>query len=120
MRSIGQAERALEMMKARARSRVAFGRPLSEQGALRHTIAACRIAIDQARLMVLYAAHKMATVGNKAARKEIAMIQVYAPRMGCRVIAQAIQEIGLAADRESGCKSAYISAVDEPQKTKTL
>ena len=94
MRLIGQAERALEMMKARARSRVAFGRALSEQGALRHTIAECRIAIDQARLMVLYAAHKMDTVGNKAARKEIAMIKVIAPRMACDVIDKAIQVHG--------------------------
>lgn len=94
MRCIGQAERALEMMKARARSRVAFGRPLSDQGALRHTISECRIAIDQARLMVLYAAHKMDTVGNKAARKEIAMIKVIAPRMACDVIDKAIQVHG--------------------------
>ncbi|MEQ8396915.1 acyl-CoA dehydrogenase family protein [Thalassobaculum sp.] len=94
MRAIGQAERALEMMKSRARSRVAFGKPLSEQGALRHTIAECRISIDQARLMVLYAAHKMDTVGNKAARKEIAMIKVLAPRMACDVIDKAIQVHG--------------------------
>jgi acyl-CoA dehydrogenase len=94
MRCIGQAERALEMMKARARSRVAFGRPLSDQGAMRHTISECRIAIDQARLMVLYAAHKMDTVGNKAARKEIAMIKVIAPRMACDVIDKAIQVHG--------------------------
>lgn len=94
MRLIGQAERALESMKARARSRVAFGKALSDQGALRHTIAECRIAIDQARLMVLYAAHKMDTVGNKAARQEIAMIKVIAPRMACDVIDKAIQVHG--------------------------
>ncbi len=94
MRLIGQAERAIESMKARARSRVAFGKPLSDQGALRHTIAECRIAIDQARLMVLYAAHKMDTVGNKAARQEIAMIKVIAPRMACEVIDKAIQVHG--------------------------
>jgi len=94
MRLIGQAERALEAMKSRARSRVAFGKALSEQGALRHTIAECRIAIDQARLMVLYAAHKMDTVGNKAARQEIAMIKVIAPRMACDVIDKAIQVHG--------------------------
>ena len=86
MRLIGQAERALEMMKARARDRVAFGKPLAEQGALRHTIAECRIAIDQARMMVLHAADKMDRVGNKAARKEIAMIKVIAPRMARDVI----------------------------------
>lgn len=94
MRCIGQAERALEAMKARARSRVAFGKTLAEQGALRHTIAECRIAIDQARLMVLHAAHKMDTVGNKAARQEIAMIKVIAPRMACDVIDKAIQVHG--------------------------
>ncbi len=94
MRLIGQAERALEMMKARARDRVAFGKPLAEQGALRHTIAECRIAIDQARMMVLHAADKMDRVGNKAARKEIAMIKVIAPRMACDVIDKAIQVHG--------------------------
>jgi acyl-CoA dehydrogenase len=94
MRLIGQAERALELMKARAKSRVAFGRALAEQGALRHTIAECRIAIDQARLMVLNAAEKMDKVGNKAARNEIAMIKVIAPRMACDVIDKAIQVHG--------------------------
>ena len=94
MRLIGQAERALEAMKTRARSRTAFGKALAEQGALRHTIAECRIAIDQARLMVLHAAHKMDTVGNKAARQEIAMIKVIAPRMACEVIDKAIQVHG--------------------------
>ncbi|NQW08850.1 MAG: acyl-CoA dehydrogenase family protein [Alphaproteobacteria bacterium] len=94
MRLIGQAERALEAMKVRARSRVAFGKPLAEQGALRHTIAECRIAIDQARLMVLYAAQMMDTVGNKAARQQIAMIKVIAPRLACDVIDKAIQVHG--------------------------
>lgn len=94
MRLIGQAERALEAMKVRARSRVAFGKPLAEQGALRHTIAECRIAIDQARLMVLHAAHMMDTVGNKAARQQIAMIKVIAPRLACDVIDKAIQVHG--------------------------
>lgn len=94
MRLIGQAERALEAMKSRAKSRTAFGKNLAEQGALRHTIAECRIAIDQARLMTLFAAHKMDTVGNKAARKEIAMIKVIAPRMACDVIDKAIQVHG--------------------------
>ncbi len=94
MRLIGQAERALEAMKVRARSRTAFGKSLSDQGALRQTIAECRLAIDQARLMVLHAAHKMDTVGNKAARQEIAMIKVIAPRMACDVIDKAIQVHG--------------------------
>ena len=94
MRCIGQAERALEAMKTRANSRVAFGTKLSEKGALRHKVAEARIKIDQTRLMVLYAAHKMDTVGNKAARKEIAMIKVAAPRMACEIIDEAIQVHG--------------------------
>ena len=94
MRCIGQAERALEAMKTRANSRVAFGTKLSEKGALRHKVAEARIKIDQTRLMVLYAAHKMDTVGNKAARKEIAMIKVAAPRMACEIIDEAIHVHG--------------------------
>ena len=94
MRCIGQAERALEAMKKRANSRVAFGQKLSDMGALRHKVAEARIKIDQTRLMVLYAAHKMDTVGNKAARKEIAMIKVAAPRMACEIIDEAIQVHG--------------------------
>jgi len=94
MRSIGLAERALEAMCERAKMRVAFGGPLAEKGALRHAIAECRIAIDQARLLTLGAAHKMDTLGNKTARAEIAMIKVIAPRMACRVLDQAIQVHG--------------------------
>ncbi len=94
MRCIGVAERALEAMCARAKSRVAFGKPIAEQGALRHKIAECRIAIDQARLMTLQAAYMMDTVGNKAARAEIAMIKVIAPRMACKVVDEAIQAHG--------------------------
>ena len=94
MRCIGQAERALEAMKKRANSRVAFGQKLSDMGALRHKVAEARIKIDQTRLMVLYAAHKMDTVGNKAARKERAMIKVAAPRMACEIIDEAIQVHG--------------------------
>jgi acyl-CoA dehydrogenase len=94
MRLIGQAERALAAMCDRAKARVAFGRPLSEQGALRHVLAESRIEIDQARLLTLNAAHRMDTVGNKAARGEIAMIKVVAPRMACRVIDRAIQVHG--------------------------
>ena len=94
MRSIGAAERAMEYMCARAKERVAFGKPLAEQGALRHAIAESRIDIDQARLLTLNAAHLMDTVGNKAARREIAMIKVVAPRMACRVIDRAVQVHG--------------------------
>ena len=94
MRLIGVAERAIEDMAERARTRVAFSGPLAEKGALRHALAECRIAVDQARLLTLHAAHMMDAVGNKAARREIAMIKVVAPRMACRVLDQAIQVHG--------------------------
>jgi acyl-CoA dehydrogenase len=94
MRLIGVAERALELMCARARSRVAFGRPISEQGVTLERIANARILIDQARLLVLNAAWMMDTAGNKVARKEIAMIKVAAPNMALTVIDWAIQAHG--------------------------
>jgi acyl-CoA dehydrogenase len=94
MRTIGMAERALETMCQRVRTRVAFGRTLAEQGAIRRDIAESRIDIDQARLLTLHAAHMMDTVGNKAARNEIAMIKVVAPNMALRVIDRAIQAHG--------------------------
>ena len=94
MRLIGLAERALSAMCKRAEERVAFGRPLAEQGALRHEIAKSRIDIDQARLLTLDAAHAMDTVGNKDSRKAIAMIKVAAPNMALRVIDRAIQVHG--------------------------
>jgi len=94
MRQIGAAERALGLMKSRAKERVAFGKPIVEQGALRHKIAECRINIDQARLLTMHAAHMMDTVGNKAARQAIAMIKVVAPRMAGKVIDEAIQAHG--------------------------
>ncbi len=94
MRLIGLAERALEKMCKRALSRVAFGKPIAEQTVTLERIAESRILIDQARLLVLNAAHMMDKVGNKAARKEIAMIKVAAPNMACRVIDWAIQVHG--------------------------
>ena len=94
MRLIGIAERSLELMCERARSRVAFGKPISEQGVVRQWIANARLAIDQARLLVLKTAWIMDTVGNKAARKEIAMIKAVVPRMALEVIDRAIQTHG--------------------------
>lgn len=96
MRSIGAAERALELMCDRLRSRVAFGRPLAEQSIWHERIAESRCLIDQARLLTLNAAHKMDTVGNKEARAEIAMIKVVAPNMSCKVVDWAIQAHGAA------------------------
>ena len=91
MRLIGQAEVALEKMCRRATQRVAFGRPVADQGVTRERIAEARIMIDSARFMVLHAAWRMDTVGNKVARKEIAMIKVLAPTMACQVIDWAMQ-----------------------------
>lgn len=94
MRLIGCAERALESMCRRVKARVAFGKPLAEQGTIRAAIAESRLQIDQARLLTLKAAELMDTVGNKAARREIAMIKVVVPRMAAQVIDRAIQAHG--------------------------
>jgi acyl-CoA dehydrogenase len=94
MRCIGVAERALETMCKRVQSRVAFGRPLAEQGTIRADIAKSRIEIAQARLLTLAAAYKMDNSGNKAARAEISMIKVVAPNVALQVLDRTIQAHG--------------------------
>ena len=96
MRTIGAAERALELMCRRLNSRVAFGKPVSSQGVWHERIADARIMIEQARLLTLKAAYMMDTVGNKVARAEIAMIKVIAPNMATQIIDWAIQAHGAA------------------------
>jgi acyl-CoA dehydrogenase len=108
MRSIGLAERSLEAMCRRVSSRVAFGKPIADQGVVREWIADSRIEIDQARLLTLHAAEKMDREGNKAARAEIAMIKVVAPNMALRVVDRAIQAFGAAGVAEDfGLANAY-------------
>ncbi len=94
MRCIGIAERALEAMCKRVQARVAFGKALAEQGTIRAGIAESRMEIEQARLLTLKAAYMMDTMGNKAARAEIAMIKVVAPNVALRVLDRAIQAHG--------------------------
>ncbi len=94
MRLIGIAERSLELMCSRAKARVAFGKPVAEQGVIRQWIAEARLAIEQARLLVLNAAWKMDASGTKAARREIAMIKAVVPQMALQVIDRAIQVHG--------------------------
>lgn len=94
MRLIGIAERALDLMKNRVKSRIAFGKTLAEQGVVRQWIAESRNEIEQARLLVLKAAWMMDEVGNKAARKEIAMIKAVVPQMALKIIDRAIQTHG--------------------------
>ena len=94
MRTIGSAERALELMCKRLNSRVAFGKKISAQGVWHERIAESRIMIEQARLLTLKAAYMMDTVGNKIAKSEIAMIKVIAPNMALQIIDWAIQAHG--------------------------
>lgn len=94
MRSIGIAERALELMCRRVSERVAFGQRIADMGSIRQDIARSRIEIDQARLLTMHAAYLMDTVGNKAAKSEIAAIKVVAPDMSLRVIDRAVQAHG--------------------------
>ena len=111
MRTIGMAERALEKLCKRTKSRVAFGRPISEQSVTLERIAESRIMIEQARLLTLKAAHTMDVAGNKVAKAEIAMIKVAAPNMACKVLDWAIQAFGAAGVSDDfGLASAYAHA----------
>jgi acyl-CoA dehydrogenase len=111
MRLIGLAERALEMMCQRTQQRVAFGRPIAEQGVTLERIAESRIAIEQTRLLTLQTAHMMDTVGNKEARREIAMIKIAAPNMACKVVDWAIQAFGGAGtNNDYGLAAMYATA----------
>jgi acyl-CoA dehydrogenase len=111
MRLIGLAERSLEKMCVRASNRVTFGKPVSERTVTQERIAEARIMIDQARLLTLNAAHMMDTVGNKAARAEIAMIKVAVPNMACKVIDWAIQAHGGGGtSNDFGLAAAYATA----------
>ena len=111
MRAIGAAERALEAMCKRVKSRVAFGKPIAEQTVTLERIAEARIMIEQARLLVLKAAYMMDTVGNKVARAEIAMIKVAVPKMLSSVVDMAIQAHGAAGvSSDFGLAKAYAAA----------
>ncbi|UGY17680.1 acyl-CoA dehydrogenase family protein [Bradyrhizobium septentrionale] len=111
MRLIGLAERTLEKMCRRTASRVAFGKPVSEQTVTQERIAEARIMIEQARLLTLNAANAMDTVGNKVAKSEIAMIKVAVPNMACQVIDWAIQAHGGGGtSNDFGLAAAYATA----------
>jgi acyl-CoA dehydrogenase len=110
MRLVGLSERALEMMVRRLSSRVAFGSEIARQTVWQERIAESRCAIEQARLLVLKAAYLMDTVGNKVAKKEIAMIKVVAPNVACRVIDWAMQAFGAAGINDAFLVEAYASA----------
>ena len=111
MRLIGMAERALEMMCRRSKQRVAFGAPIADNGVTLERIANARIDIEQTRLLVLKTAHLMDTLGNKAARREIAMIKIAAPSMACRVVDDAIQAFGgIGTANDFGLAAMYATA----------
>jgi acyl-CoA dehydrogenase len=110
MRLIGLAERALELMCRRLSRRVAFGAEISRQTVWQERIAESRCMIEQARLLVLKAAYMMDTVGNKVAKKEIAMIKVVAPNVACKVIDWAIQAYGGEGVHDEFLVGAYASA----------
>ena len=111
MRLIGMAERALERMCRRTKSRTTFGKAISDQTVTQERIAEARIKIEQSRLLTLKAAWLMDTVGNKVARKEIAMIKVAAPKMACEVVDWAIQAFGGAGvTSDYGLAKAYATA----------
>lgn len=111
MRLIGLAERSLEKMVLRTSQRVAFGKPVSEQSVTRERVAEARIMIEQSRLLTMRAAHMMDTVGNKAARAEIAMIKIAVPNMACQVIDWAIQAFGGGGtSNDFGLAAAYATA----------
>jgi len=111
MRLIGLCERTLEKMCRRAASRIAFGKPVSEQTVTQERIAEARIMIEQARLLTLNAAHAMDTVGNKVAKAEIAMIKVAVPNMACQIVDWAIQAHGGGGtSNDFGLAAAYATA----------
>ena len=111
MRLVGLAERMLEKMCKRSLSRVAFGKPIAQQGVTIERIAQSRILIEQARLLTLNAAHRMDTVGNKIAKADISMIKVAAPQMACQVIDWTIQAFGGGGtNNDEGIASAYATA----------
>jgi acyl-CoA dehydrogenase len=116
MRSIGTAERALQLMCKRVQTRVAFGQKLSEMGSIRQDIARSRIEIDQCRLLTMRAAYMMDTVGNKQARQEIAAIKVAAPSMALRVIDRAIQAHG----GMGVCQDTFLASAWANQRTLRL
>jgi acyl-CoA dehydrogenase len=116
MRSIGVAERALDLMCRRVEQRVAFGRKLSEMGTIRHDISMSRIDIDQARMLTMRAAYMMDTVGNKGAKQEIAAIKVVAPSMSLRVLDRAIQAHG----GMGVCQDTFLASAWANQRTLRL